>query len=79
MFKIITQKAEENKHISERIKNFMKRFDVFSALKSSNALTLWKKVCKNRKNCGKIEITQEDEILWEEENENQWARARGTS
>ncbi len=29
-----------------------------------------KKVCKNRKNCGKIEITQEDEILWEEENEN---------
>ena len=38
MSKIITQKAEENKHISERIKNFMKRFDVSSALKSSNAL-----------------------------------------
>ena len=41
MSKIITQKAEENKHISERIKSFMKkfeRFDVSSALKSSNAL-----------------------------------------
>lgn len=38
MSKIITQKAEENKHISERIKNFMKRFDVSSALKSSNVL-----------------------------------------
>lgn len=30
-----------------------------------------KKVCKNRKNCGKIEITQEDENIWEEENESQ--------
>lgn len=38
MSKIITQKAEENKHISERIKIFMKKFDVSSALKSSNAL-----------------------------------------
>ena len=37
MSKIITQKAEENKQISERIKNFMKRFDFSSALKSSNA------------------------------------------
>ena len=39
MSRIITQKAEENKQISERIKNFMKRFDVSSALKSSNAVT----------------------------------------
>ena len=38
MSRIITQKAEENKQISERIKNFMKRFDVSSALKSSNAV-----------------------------------------
>ena len=38
MSKIITQKAEGNKHISERIKIFMKKFDVSSALKSSNAL-----------------------------------------
>ena len=30
-----------------------------------------KKVCKNRKNCGKIEITQEGEFLWKEENESQ--------
>ena len=37
MSKIITQKAEENKQISERIKNFMKRFYFSSALKSSNA------------------------------------------
>ena len=40
MSKIITQKAEENKQISERIKNFMKRFDVSSALKSSNAVKI---------------------------------------
>ena len=30
MSKIITQKAEENKQISERIKSFMKRFEVSS-------------------------------------------------
>ena len=40
MSRIITQKAEENKQISERIKNFMKRFDVSSALKSSNAVKI---------------------------------------
>ena len=40
MSKIITQKAEENKQISERIKSFMKRFDVSSALKSSNAVKI---------------------------------------
>ena len=40
MPKIITQKAEENKQISERIKSFMKRFDVSSALKSSNAVKI---------------------------------------
>ncbi len=40
MSKIITQKAEENKYISERIKKFMKRFDVSSALKSSNAFKI---------------------------------------
>ena len=40
MSRIITQKAEENKQISERIKNFMKRFEVSSALKSSNALKI---------------------------------------
>ncbi len=33
MSKIITQRAEENKQISERIKNFMKRFDFSSALR----------------------------------------------
>ena len=40
MSKIITQNAEENKQISERIKSFMKRFDVSSALKSSNAVKI---------------------------------------
>ena len=40
MSKIITQKAEENKQISERIKSFMKRFEVSSALKSSNAVKI---------------------------------------
>lgn len=40
MSTIITQKAEENKMISERIKNFMKRFGVSSALKSSNAVKI---------------------------------------
>ena len=35
---IITQKAEENKQISERIKIFMKRFEVSSALKYPSAL-----------------------------------------
>ena len=40
MSKIITQKAEENKQISERIKNFMKRFYVSSALKSANAFKI---------------------------------------
>ena len=40
MPKIIIHKAEENKHISESIKEFMKRFDVSSALKSSNAVKI---------------------------------------
>ena len=40
MSKIITQKAEENEHISEEIKGFMKRFDVSSTLKSSNAVKI---------------------------------------
>ena len=40
MYKIRTQKAEENKQISERIKGFMKRFDVSSVLKSSNAVKI---------------------------------------
>ena len=40
MSRIITQKAGENKQITERIKNFMKRFDVSSALKSSNAVKI---------------------------------------
>ena len=30
-----------------------------------------KKVCKKSVNCGKIEITQEADFLWEEEKENQ--------
>ncbi len=45
MSKTITQRAEENKQISERIKNYMKRFDVASALKSSNAFKI--KVFRN--------------------------------
>jgi len=40
MPKIITQNAEENKQITERIKNFMKRFDVSSDLKSSDAFKI---------------------------------------
>lgn len=40
MSKIIAQKAIENKQISKRISNFMKRFDVSSALKSSNAVKI---------------------------------------
>lgn len=40
MSTIITQKTEENKLILERIKGFMKRFDVSSALKSFNAVKI---------------------------------------
>ena len=41
--------------------------------------TLWRKVCKKSVNCGKIEITQEADFLWEEEKENQWVKEKRTS